>query len=110
MDHLHFIQDLLRILVIVPRDLIFSLQHGRAEFRRECLSHLHWLTDPSALDDDVLNLVLLGQLCQLRQQITTQGAADAAILQLDELLMGLRDFVVLDEGGIDVQPISEHHQ
>lgn len=65
-EDIHFIQDLLRVLIII-RDLILSLQHGSAELRRESLGDLHGLADPRALDDNILNLVLLGQTCHLSE-------------------------------------------
>lgn len=106
MKNKHFIQNLLGILIIL-RNLILRFQHCGTEFSRECLGNLHRLTNPRALDDHILNVVLLGELCKLGQQIPTQCTADASVLQLDELLGGLRDFVVLDEGGVDVQPWTE---
>lgn len=63
MLYLHLFQNLLCVLVVVATDLILSLQHGRAELSRECLGHLHRLTDSRALDDDILDLVQLRQTC-----------------------------------------------
>lgn len=68
---------------------------------------MHRLTDASALDDDILNLVLLGETGQFRKQVPTQSTADTAVLQLDQLLLGLGDAVVSDEGSIDIEPVKK---
>jgi hypothetical protein len=66
---------------------------------------LHRLADSGAFDDDVFDFLGPGQTGQLRQQIAAQGAADAAILELDEFFLGLGDFVVGDQGGVDVEAV-----
>ena len=102
-QYLHLIENFLCIRVVLC-NLVFGLHHGRAELGRESLGHLHRLTDSSALDDNILDFILLGQTSQLREQVTTQCAADTAVLQLDKLLLGLGDLVVSDEGSVDVEP------
>lgn len=57
---------------------------------------------PAALDDDVVEGVLLRKLDQLRQQVTTKGAADTAILESNDFLLGLGDAGGLNQGRIDV--------
>lgn len=100
---IHFSQDFLRVLILVC-NLILRFHHGSTELRRESLGDLHRLTDTSTLDDNILDFVLLGQLGQLREKVTTQGTANAAILQLNQLLFFLGDLVVLDQSRIDVKP------
>lgn len=101
--NLHLIENFLCIRIILC-NLVLGLHHGGAELGRESLGHLHRLTNSSALDDDILDFVLLGQTSQLREQVTTQSTADTAVLQLDKLLLSLGDLVVSDEGSVDVEP------
>lgn len=44
------------------------------------LSYLLWLADATALDDDVVKGLELGQTDELLEEVAAEGAADAAIL------------------------------
>lgn len=101
---LHLIDDLLCILIILT-DLILSLQHGATKLRSEGLGNLHRLADTRAFDDDILDLIQLCKTGKFGKQVTTESAADAAVLKLNKFLLSLRDIVVSDQGGIDVKPI-----
>lgn len=69
----------------------------------ERLSDLLGLADAAALDDDVVELLQLGQADQLLEQVAAEGAADATVLQGDDLFIGPGQPVRLaDEGGVDV--------
>lgn len=87
-----------------------GLQHRRTELRCKRLGHLHGLADPRALDDHVLHVVLARQLRQFREEIPAQRAADTSVLQLNEVLFCLRDVVVFDESGVDVQTVYQIRQ
>lgn len=74
----------------------FLLVKQGPKLRRERLGHLHRLADARALDDNVLHLAALGQSGQFGQQVSSECAADTAILELDQFFFGLRDVVVCD--------------
>ena len=101
---LHLIDDFLCILIILT-DLIFSLQHGATKLRREGLGNLHRLADTRTFDDDILNFIQFCKTGKLGKQVTTESAADATVLKLNEFLLSLRDIVVSNQGGIDVKPM-----
>lgn len=102
-ETIHFVQDLPCIDIIVG-NLVVSLQHGRTKLSRESLGHLHRLADTSGFNDDIVNFISFSQSRQFSQQVSTKSAADASVLKPNELLSCLGDFVVLDEGSVDVQP------
>lgn len=99
--HSHLSKDL---LVIGIHAILLNFHHGGTEFRSERLCDLHGFADSSTFNNDVVDFLGPCQTCQLRQQIAAQSAADAAILELDELFFRLGDFVVSDQGCIDVEP------
>lgn len=67
------------------------------------LSNLLRFTDTTALDDDVVKLLQLCKTNELLEQVATEGAADASVLESDDLFLGLGEVVgLLDEGGVDV--------
>ena len=55
----------------------------------ELASHLHGLTHACALNYQVVKSPIPCQLCNLLQQVLTEGAADAAVLHLHQLLFNL---------------------
>lgn len=108
-SHVHLGKDLFAIFIGI-RDLILGFKHCSAEFCSESLCDLHRFTNACALDDDIFNLILLGQVCKFREQVSTESAADTAILKLDQFLFRLGYFVMSYESSIDVEPgnISKH--
>ena len=71
------------------------------------LSNLLRLTDTTALDDYVVKLLQLGKTDELLEQVAAEGAADASVLEGDDLFLGLGEVVgLLDEGGIDVDAVD----
>lgn len=105
MKYSHLSKDLLALFIRIHA-VRLHFHHGRAELGRERLGNLHRLADAGAFDDDVLDFLGPCQTGQLRQQVAAQGAADAAVLELDEFLLGLGDLVVRDEGSIDVESVA----
>nr|POF11480.1 hypothetical protein CFP56_44318 [Quercus suber] len=77
----------------------------------EGLSDLLGLADAAALDDDVVELGQLGEPDELLEQIAAQRAADAPILQRDDLFFGLLERVrVADQGRVDVDAAQSVHR
>jgi hypothetical protein len=73
------------------------------QFVIERLSDLLRLTNPAALNEHVVELLQLRQRDQLLDQVAAEGAADAAVLQRDDLLLGaFKPVSLLDQGGVDV--------
>lgn len=67
------------------------------------LSDLLWLADSAAFDQNRVELVKLIQVDQFFEQIFSEGAADAAILKRNHLLLALGQMVSsVDLRGIDV--------
>lgn len=63
------------------------------------------LTDTAALDDDVVKFGKFSQPDELFEKVTTECAANAAILKGDDFLFGLGEPVcALDQVGVDVDP------
>lgn len=80
--------------------------HLLRQSRIKRLSNLFWLTNPTALNDDVVKLLELRNTHQLLEQVTTEGAADAAILEGDDFLVRLGQVVcLLDQGRINIDTI-----
>ena len=67
------------------------------------LGNLLGLADAAALDDNVVELLELGEAQQLLKEVAAERAADAAVLQGDDLFLRLSQTVgLLDQGGVDV--------
>lgn len=87
-----------------------GLSHGVHLLSHACvkgLGHLLGLTDAAALNNDVVELGELRQADELLEEITSQGAADTAILESDDFLIIislLQAVCLLDERGINVDP------
>lgn len=61
------------------------------------------LADAAGFDDDVVEAVGEGDVAELVDEVEFEGAADAAVLEWDEAVVGLSDdAALLDEGGVDV--------
>lgn len=59
----------------------------------------------TALDNDIVERMLVREFHELRKKILSQCAADAPVLQSDDLLLCLGDAMcVLNQGSIDVYP------
>lgn len=94
MGNLHLLQHLEHIL-IKPH---VPLCHGLHLLRKppvERLGHLLRLADSAALDDDVIEVLELREADELLEEIAAEGAADAAVLQGDDLFLGLGEAVGL---------------
>lgn len=92
--HLHFVQNPEHILV-KPH---VSLRHGLHLLRKplvKCLGHLLRLADAAALDDDVVEVLELRKADELLEEVAAEGAADAAVLEGDDLFLGLGEAVGL---------------
>jgi hypothetical protein len=65
--------------------------------------HRHRLGDAAGLDEDGVEATAAGQLAHGVEQVLAQGAADAAVGQLHQLLLGaIQAALAGDEGGVDV--------
>lgn len=85
-----------------------NLCHLFCQTQVECFRNLLWFTYTATLDDDIVKLLHLGKLDQLFEEVTAQCAADAAILQRNDLLASLRDAMhLLDERRVDIYTVLE---
>ena len=60
------------------------------------------LGHPGGLDDDVVELLLLGELDDLGDEVGLQSAANASILHSDHGLVALDEARVVDQALVDV--------
>ena len=74
--------------------------------RQPCIegfSNLFRLTDPAALDNYIVEFLKLGKADQFFKEISAESTADAAILESDDLFLGLgKAMGLFDERGVDV--------
>lgn len=104
---------------VIDLQLVKDLDHGRVqsllgadvgkhahllgETGVEGLSNLLRFTDTTALDDDVVKLLQLGEADEFLEQVTTEGTANAAVLEGNDLFIGLCEVVgLLDQRSINV--------
>jgi hypothetical protein len=102
--NVHLIQNLQHVS-IKALAILGQSAHLLRQAPVERLGHLLRLADAAALDDDVVEFLQLGEPDQLLEEVAAEGAADAAVLQGDDLLLGLCQAVgLLDQGCVDVDP------
>ncbi|MNV42150.1 hypothetical protein D3C71_1338120 [compost metagenome] len=73
-------------------------------FKGESLGHGQRLGNAGGFDDQVIKTPIAGQAVDLYQQVFAQGAADAAVAHLDQLLVGAgeRRAAFAHQRGVDV--------
>ncbi len=81
--------------VVEAHVVLVAEREGRSDRQR--------LRDARSLDQEIVEALLGGEPAHLRQQVVAQGAADAAVAHLDELLLRLRQAAALaHEVSVDV--------
>lgn len=106
---LQFVEDLDHVLVKASHAI--TLRQGTHLIRKtrvKRLGNLLRLADAAALYNDVVKLLELGDPHELLEQISSEGAADASILQCNDFLIGLCKLMGLfDERGIDIDATTD---
>lgn len=94
MAYLHLVEDPEHILIKAHVPLRHSLHLLRKPPVKR-LGHLLRFANAAALDDNVVKALQLREANELLEEIAAEGAADAAVLEGDDLFLGFREAVGL---------------